>query len=204
MEGILASLAHLPLSVLYLTMAAIAAVENIFPPVPADSVVAFGSWLAARGDGSALGAFLATWVGNVAGAAAMYLIGRRHGAGWMRRHFPKIADEKGEQRLRDLYGKYGITALVVSRFIPGIRALVPPFAGALRIPAAAAIGAMAIASAVWYGFISYLAFKAGADWTQLARMISRSGTVTAIVATVLLAIALVMWFLRHRRAGEGG
>jgi membrane protein DedA with SNARE-associated domain len=203
-NDILATLSQLPLSALYLAMATIAAVENIFPPVPADSVVAFGSWLAARGEGSALGAFLVTWLGNVAGAGVMYLVGRRHGAGWMRKRFPKLADEQGEQRLRDLYGKYGITALVVSRFIPGIRALVPPFAGALHLPAAAALGAIAIASAVWYGFISYLAFKAGSDWTQLARLISRSGTVTAIVATALLGVGVVFWFVRHRRAGERG
>ncbi|PYP80161.1 MAG: hypothetical protein DMD35_05255 [Gemmatimonadetes bacterium] len=83
--GLVEWLSHVPLSVLYLLMAAFAAVENVFPPVPADTVVALGSWLAARGQGSAFWAIFATWVGNVAGAGAMYVVGRRHGTAWMHR-----------------------------------------------------------------------------------------------------------------------
>ena len=65
MGGILDWLESLPVGALYASLALVAAIENIFPPVPADTVVAFGSFLAARGHGTALGAFLATWVGNV-------------------------------------------------------------------------------------------------------------------------------------------
>lgn len=200
MGNVIDWLTGLPIGTVYLVMGVIAAVENIFPPVPADTVVAFGSWLAARGQGSVVGAFLVTFFGNVAGAAAMYFVGRRHGAAFLRRRFPSIANPAREEQLRALYGKYGVAALVVSRFIPGVRALVPPFAGALHIPALAAIGAMAVASAVWYGFISYVAFKAGAEWSVLARTITRSGTVVATAAVVLLLVGTGIWFLKRRRA----
>jgi len=191
-------LGGLPPLVLYLSLAALAAAENIFPPLPTDTVVAFGTWLAARGDGSALGAFLCTWVGNVAGAAAMYAVGRRHGTGWLRRKFPRLADETGEARLRVLYSRYGLFALVVSRFIPGVRALVPPFAGALRVPAIPAIAAMAAASAVWYGVISYLAWKAGSDWDNVVALVVRSGRVITLAACVIALVATLLW-LRHQR-----
>jgi membrane protein DedA with SNARE-associated domain len=194
-------LSGLPAAVLYLVMALAAAAENVFPPLPTDMVVAFGSWIAARGSGSALGAFLTAWLGNVAGAAGMYVVGRRHGAGWLRRHFPVMANAENEARLRAMYARYGVLALVVSRFLPGVRALVPPFAGALRLPAAAAIGATAVASAVWYGAISYLAFTAGADWAVVSRAIARSGRVAAIAAAVVVAaIALIVLLRRRRRA----
>ena len=199
MTGVIAWLTELPLGVLYLVLGVVAAIENVFPPIPADSVVALGSWLAGRGEGSALGAFAATWAGNVGGAAAMYAVGRRHGAGWMRRRFPRLADERAEARLEALYGKYGVAALVVSRFIPGIRALVPPVAGALQIPPARALGAMAVASAVWYGSISYVAFNADAEWSELMRLIHRSGTLVAASAAVLLATGIIMWVMRRRR-----
>jgi len=70
-SGLIAWLSNAPLALLYLIMGVFAAVENVFPHIPADTVVALGSWLAARGQGSPLWAFLATWIGNVAGAAAM-------------------------------------------------------------------------------------------------------------------------------------
>lgn len=201
MQGLLDWLSALPAAVLYLAMAVVAAVENVFPPIPADTVVAFGSWLAARGDGSALGAFLATWGGNVAGAAAMYWVGRRHGTAWLRQRFPKLVDERQERRLKDMYSKYGVAALVISRFLPGIRALVPPLAGALQVPPVAAIGATALASGLWYGAVSYLAFTAGADWEQLSRTIARSSRVVAIVSAVLVVVAAAaIWLARRRRS----
>jgi membrane protein DedA with SNARE-associated domain len=197
--GFIEWLTHIPLAALYLLMALFAAVENVFPPVPADTVVALGSWLAARGQGSAFWAFLATWIGNVAGAGAMYAVGRRHGAGWIRRKFPKLADEKSEQRLSDLHRKYGAAALVLSRFIPGVRAIVPPFAGALRLSPVSTMLSIGAASAIWYGLVSYLAFRAGADWGTLVRTVSRYGRVVALVATAVIAIAALAWWIRGRR-----
>lgn len=197
-QSLLGWLAGLAPVVLYVALALFAAVENIFPPLPTDTVVAFGTWLAARGQGSALGAFLCTWLGNIAGAAAMYAVGRSHGTQWMRRKFPRLADEKGEARLRSLYSRYGLLALVVSRFIPGVRALVPPFAGALHVPAIPAILAMAAASGVWYGFISYLAWKAGSDWDRVTALIARSGRLVTLAACVIALVGGLLW-LRHQR-----
>jgi membrane protein DedA with SNARE-associated domain len=198
MSGLLAWLTGLPLAVLYPVMAIAAAIENVFPPIPADSIVALGSWLAARGEGSVMGAFLATWIGNVGGAAAMYFVGRRHGAGWMHKRFPALGNERNEKRLEAMYGKYGVATLVVSRLIPGVRALVPPFAGALKVPPLTAIGAMAIASAVWYGIISYVAFHANSEFSQLMKVVRESGTIVAFVAAALLAVVLLVWFLKRR------
>jgi len=192
-------LSHVPMSVLYLLMAAFAAVENVFPPVPADTVVALGSWLAARGQGSAFWAIVATWVGNVAGAGAMYFVGRRHGTAWMHKRFPALADEKNERRLRELHGKYGAISLVLSRFIPGVRALVPPFAGALRISPVTTMLSLSLASAVWYGMVSYVAFRAGADWGALMARITRYGRFAAVGAVVIVAAGALGWWLRRQR-----
>jgi membrane protein DedA with SNARE-associated domain len=197
--GFIDWLAHVPLGALYLLMAAFAAVENVFPPVPADTVVALGSWLAARGQGSAFWAFFATWVGNVAGAGAMYAVGWRHGTAWMHRRFPALSDEKNERRLRELHGRYGAASLVLSRFIPGVRAIVPPFAGALRISPLTTMLSLSVASAIWYGLVSYVAFRAGADWGAVMARITRYGRFTAIGAAVLVAVAALVWWLRRRR-----
>ena len=197
--GFIDWLTHIPLAALYLLMAAFAAVENVFPPVPADTVVALGSWLAARGQGSALWAFLATWIGNVVGAVGMYAVGRRHGSAWMHKRFPALGDEKNERRLRELHRRYGAGALVLSRFIPGVRALVPPFAGALRLSPVSTIASIAVASGIWYGLISYLAFRAGTDWNALTATVTHFGRVTAVVAGTLALIVGLGWWLRARR-----
>jgi membrane protein DedA with SNARE-associated domain len=116
----------------------------------------------------------------------------------LQKRFPSLADEKNERRLRELHGKYGALSLVLSRFIPGVRAVVPPFAGALRISPVTTMLALGLASAVWYGLVSYIAFRAGADWESVTARIARFGRYSAIGAAALVAIAASVWWLRRR------
>lgn len=202
MQPLLDWLTSLPPAALYLALAAVAAVENIFPPVPADTVVAFGSFIAARGHASVSLSFLSTWVGNVAGAMLMYALGRRYGADrLMRRLAPGVSGDGAQARIRAWYGKRGVWALALSRFLPGARALVPPLAGALRVPPLKAAAAIALASGVWYGAITYLAYRVGGDWEQLSRRVSGAsralGAAAAVVAVVVVAALLLL--RRHRR-----
>ena len=199
MDDILVWLESLPVAALYAAVAIVAAIENVFPPVPADTVVAFGSFLAARAHGTAMGAFLATWLGNVAGAMAMYAAGRRYGAEWMHARLAKKSRDDLEDRLERLYGHYGLAALFISRFIPGVRAIVPPFAGALRIPAGRAAVIMATASAVWYGTVTIIAYKLGENWEQAAAMMGGAQRAILIGVAVVLAGAGAYWLFRRRQ-----
>jgi membrane protein DedA with SNARE-associated domain len=189
-------LAGLPPLALYGALAAAAAVENFFPPFPADTVVAFGSFLAARGEGSIVGSFLATWLGNVAGAMSVYALGRRYGSAWLASRFGGAA---AEERVRGLYGRYGVWALALSRFVPGVRAIVAPLAGALRVPPLEAGLAIGAASAVWYGGITYLAYRLGADWDTLQRAMTAAGRSVAIGAAALAVVVASVWLLLRRR-----
>jgi membrane protein DedA with SNARE-associated domain len=202
-EAFLDRLASMPVPALYAALGIVAALENVFPPVPADTVVAFGSFLAARGQGTALGVFLTTWTGNVAGAMLIYLVGRRYGAERLERRLLGERAAEAESRIRTLYRQYGLVALFLSRFLPGVRAIVPPLAGALRVPAGRAALAMGAASAVWYGAISYLAFRIGADWDALSGTVARYGRLSAIAALAVAVLALAAWMLMKKRRATG-
>jgi membrane protein DedA with SNARE-associated domain len=195
-QGILDWLSSLPPAAMYLALALTAAAENVFPPLPADTVVAFGSFVAARGQGSALGAFLSTWTGNIAGAMLMYWVGARYGAERVTKRF---GGEGGRERLERMHAKYGIWAIVVSRFLPGVRAIVPPFAGALGVGAVRTGIAMAAASGLWYGGITYLAFNAGSNFEALSARIAQGQKWLGIGAAVVAVLALLAWLVARRR-----
>ena len=202
MDSFIAWLTSVPIGTLYAALAVVAAIENVFPPIPADTVVALGSFLAARGHGSVLAAFLATWLGNVASAMIMYAVGRRYGPERLERRLLGDKGPQAENRLERLYGRYGIVALFASRFIPGVRAIVPPFAGALRIPPVRAGLAIASASAIWYGTVSYLGFTLGGNWPRVQHLITDYGRVLAITAAALLLVGVVIWRTRSRKVSD--
>lgn len=199
MNGVLAWLASLPPVTLYLILAAVAATENFLPPIPADVIVAFGSFLAARANRSPVPTIIAVVVGNVAGAIAMFALGRRYGADWIRGHLTRVMGESAEHRVQHWYNQYGLPALFLSRFLPGVRAVVPPLAGAIGVPAFGAIAAIATASAIWYTALAIIAYRLGSQWERILAAIKEFQTTAGIVAGVVVVLGLVVWWLRRQR-----
>ncbi len=199
LENIVNQLSGLPLSVLYPILGLLAAVENVFPVLPTDAVVAFGSFLAARGQGSPWATFFITWLSNVAGAAGMYWAGRRYGRSILTRGFAKWIGPEAEIRLERSYRRYGIPSLFVSRFLPAVRAVVPVFAGAAKLPFVPVITIMALAPGIWYAFLTVIAFRAGSDWETLQSTIANySRTITIIAVAMVLAGAAIWWKKRRK------
>jgi len=198
MDAVLTWLGSLPPAALYLILAVVAATENFIPPIPADVIVAFGSFLAAREQRSPIPTIIAVVIGNVGGALAMFALGRRYGADWIRRRM-RVMGEGAEQRVRHWYGKFGLPALFLSRFLPGVRAVVPPLAGAIKVPATGAIIAIATASTLWYATLAILAYRLGSEWDRIASAIGEFQKGAAIVAGSIVVLAVLIWWVLRRR-----
>jgi membrane protein DedA with SNARE-associated domain len=199
MTGWLDWLSTLPSVWLYTAMVIAAFAENIFPPLPADTVVALGAFVAARHGSSAVAPWAATMVGNVGGAMCMYALGRRIGTTWLSDRFPRTFPPTAIGRLSARFQERGIVAIAVSRFLPAVRAIVPPVAGAMRLGAGRVGIAMAVASGVWYGIVCVVAYRAGANAEAMLAMIARQQRLVGIAALGLLVIGLGIWRLRKGR-----
>src|SRR2546423_2303414 len=202
LHSITSWLGDLPLGSLYFAIAALSAFENFFPPFPSDAVIAFGSFLADRAHGAPFTVFLLGWAGNVAGAGITYTLGRKFGAKVVLRRIERFAGPDPESRIKKPHKKHGLVGLFGSRFPPGVRAIVPPFAGAMRLPAFRVMLSIGSASAVWFALITFLAFRAGDNWDLVEKYLVRSGKVAGAIAVGLVVLALAFWLWRRRRAKD--
>ena len=198
MESLLQWLLTLPSATLYSVLALAAAVENVFPPFPSDVVVAFGSFVAAQGKKSVVGVVLAVWIGNVSTAMLVYALGRRYGAGRLERRLAGRHAEAADAKLRALFEKHGLVAVFLSRFVPAVRSIVPAFAGAIRLSAWLTGLMIGVASAIWYGLITVIAYQVGSDWERLRETVLRYSTIIGISAAVLLGLGIGTWLLVRR------
>lgn len=197
-------LVGLPPAELYGAIALLAGLENIVPPVPADTVVALGAFLAAQGALNPWGVYLATLVPNVAAAAGMFFLARTTGRAFQEtrlgRRFFGGATMRAVGRLYERHHFWGI---FVSRFLPGYRAVVAPFAGVVGIPAWRALPPVVLASAIWYGVVCFLGYHFGRNWDAVRETIRNASVAFGVVA--LLATAAIVWAVwRHRRRGTHG
>jgi membrane protein DedA with SNARE-associated domain len=198
-QGLLDWLLTLPAWALYTVLGITAAIENVVPPFPSDVLIAFGSFVAAQGNKSMVGVFLSVWFGNVTTAMVLYVLGRRYGAERLERRLAGKHAASADARLRSLLGKYGLPAIFVSRFVPGVRSIVPPFAGALRLPPRWTALMIAMASAIWYGLITVIAFRVGSDWDRLRATVTQYSTALGIGAAIVLGVGIAGWLIVRRR-----
>lgn len=193
----------LDVNTLYVLLGAVAFIESIFPPAPADVVVAFGAFYAAR-RGATMGPVVAAIVaGSVLGSLVVYAVARRYGAEWMHANLKRLHLLNAEERLEGLYAHYGLAALFVSRFVPGLRAVVSPMAGALRVNVLRYALVIFVASTIWYGLIIWLAFQVGSDWEQVKESLHIVGKRVGITAAILIALLAVLgWELWRRHKAK--
>ncbi|WP_411280357.1 DedA family protein [Gemmatimonas sp.] len=200
MTDILAWLSSLPDPLLYGALVLAAFAENVFPPLPADTVIALGAFVAARGNGSVIGVWTATMIGNIGGAMMMYGLGHRFGLPWLTHRFPSLFPAGVTERIAERFKTQGLFAVIVSRFLPGVRAVVPPLAGAMGIGALRALISMSVASGAWYGLVCVLAFRAGANAdVLLAQVAGQQRTVGLVAVAIVVAAVCVFWWRRQRK-----
>ena len=185
---------------LYALIGLVAFIEALFPPMPADVIVALTAFLAAQ-RGASLPLTILIIVGGMSlGSAIVYGLARRFGAEWMHKQLKRFGVDSAERKLEALYGKYGLGALFVGRFVPGLRMFVPPVAGMLRVPFIPAMALITAASLIWYGMIAGLAFRVGSDWEvfrfAIERLLARVG-ITA--GAFLILAALIGWTVYRQR-----
>jgi len=191
-------LQQLPPAALYAVVGGFAALENVFPPLPADTAVAAGAFLAVGGRATVWGVFLATWLANVSSAAAVYggarTVGRRFFHGRVGR---RLLRREQLARLERLYARYGVWAIFVSRFVPGLRAVVPPFAGVANVGWVRALVPVVLASALWYGAVTLAAATLVRNLSQIQHLIVAVNRGVLIVVGTAVAAGVIWWLIRR-------
>ena len=183
----------------YAVLSLLSALENVFPPVPADVAVALGAFLSQQGRISAWLLGLLCWSANQASAIAVFFFARARGPrffalGYGRRLLPPEVFSA----LKQASDRYGVFGIFVSRFLPGLRAGVLPFAGAMGMPPLPALGAAGAATALWYVFLIEAAVAFGKSLPAVRRLVDDANRALGLVALVVTAV-LGLWLWRQLR-----
>jgi membrane protein DedA with SNARE-associated domain len=193
-------LAGTPPVVLYAVIIVLSAVENIFPPVPADVAVALGAFLSHRGATSAPLVGVLCWAANAASASGMYFFARSH-KDFVKRGWPsRILTPEAMAALEKAYERYGTAGIFVSRFLPGIRAAVTPFAGVVGLSPWRALWPAWLASAIWYAVIVVVGSVVGREWEHVKHIVETgSGALGAVGIVATIAIGVWLWKQSRRK-----
>jgi membrane protein DedA with SNARE-associated domain len=198
-EHLLAWLGTAPVPLAYAALIALSALENVFPPVPADVAVALGAFFAQRTGRSTLLLGILCWLANTASSAGMYALARVRGPAFFATGFgSKLLPPAVLRALHDAYERHGVAGIFFSRFLPGVRAGVTPFAGVVGLSAWRTLVPAATASGIWYAALVGIASALGLDWPSVRALLDRASSLLALLAAVA-TLAIVVWLVRRAR-----
>ncbi|MFF0066899.1 DedA family protein [Streptomyces sp. NPDC005279] len=171
--------------------------------LPGDSLL-FTAGLLCTGTGQhgvrlSLGPLLAAAaVGALAGAQCGYLIGRRAGGALLARSRSARLRE-GAKRAEELLGRYGhAKAIVLARFVPVVRTVLNPLAGALEVPVRVFTVWQVAGGLVWSVGLTLAGYALGSSIPNVDRYLLP--LVALIVGVSLVPLAVELY--RGRRRAE--
>ena len=181
-------------------VAALVALENLFPPLPSEVVLPLAGFLAGQGKLSLAAVLVAATVGSVVGALVLYWAGAALGRDRMRRIADRLPlmDADDVDRAQGWFDRHGRSAVLVGRLVPGVRSLVSIPAGIARMPLLPFVGYTTLGSAAYNAVLVLLGHQLGSRWTSVEKYSDpiNYGVYGLIVVGVLVA---VLRRARHRR-----
>ncbi len=196
----------LPPGLLYALLFAAALLENLAPPLPGDTVVVFGGYLAGLGRLSLPLTFALVTLGSGCGFMTYYALGRWLGRSgvhaWLGRWVTPEALERGEAWVQ----RHGLWIVLANRLLTGARSvisLVAGFAGLSVLPVATLA---LLSAAVWNAALVGGGYLIGEEWQRVLGWLATYERAMLIGLGLLVAVlALRTWRRRIRaRRTDGG
>jgi len=200
-ESFIASLQTLDPALVYLSLFAVALIENLFPPSPSDMAIVFGGALVGLGHVSFAGVLLSSTAGSTVGFLAMYMIGKWFGRHILEQRKLRFIPLDAVRKVEEWFRKYGYWVVVGNRFLTGTRAVVSFFVGMSELNPAKTVALSALSALVWNTLLVSAGYGLGNNWERIGFYISAySQVVTGIVIVAVIALAIRAFMKPKRNA----
>lgn len=175
-----------------------AIIENIFPPIPGDTVTVIGAYLITKGNLGFWGVYLSTSMGSLVGFFIMYFLGLKFGRSFVRSRFKaKIFSEEMFDRVEKWFIKYGYWVILANRFLSGTRSVIALFAGFFHLEWYKVILLGLVSALVWNGLLIYAGYLLGVNWDMITGIISHYNEI--VIMLMVIAVVTYIFIKRYRK-----
>lgn len=204
LDSFLNLLNSLPNTLLYFLLGLSAFVENVFPPIPGDTITAFGAFLVATERLSFFGVYLSTTLGSLFGFMFLFWIGSLLGRRFFIEKDYRFFRAKDIIRAEEWFRKYGYFLILLNRFFPGIRSVISIAGGISQLKVLRVTLLALISSCVWNLIWIMLGYSIGTNWDIVKEKIARimfSYNLAILILIGLVVLILVLRMTKKKRNG---
>ena len=197
-EKFLNELRSLPDFLIYFILGLSAFVENLVPPIPGDTITAFGAFLVGVGKLSFLGVYISTTIGSLLGFLTLFWLGRFLGRHFFIERDFKFLRAKDIIKAEEWFGRYGYFLILFNRFMPGIRSAVALAAGISRFRTVPVLFLSLLSCAAWNLIWIFMGHTLGTHWETVEKKMG-DFLVRYNVAMIVLIVLVVLFFIFRKR-----
>jgi len=183
---------------LYLFLFISAVIENLFPPIPGDTITAFGAFLVGTGRLSYVIVYLVTTVGSVVGFLLLFFIGKYLGREFFLNRDYKYFPAEKIGSAEKWFLQYGYLVVLANRFLPGIRSVISIVSGILMLNTLKVFLYALISASIWNLIWIHTGYLLGENWDIVKEKIGALLRGYNIIVSVFMALALIS-FLVYRK-----
>ena len=175
----------------YILLFLSAFVENIFPPIPGDTVTVIGAYLVGRNILNFWGVYISTTLGSLLGF--MGIFGISYWLEWkvIDKYQPKWVAKTHLDRVEVWFNKYGYWVILFNRFLTGVRSVISIVAGLSKMEVMRVFVYAFISCIIWNGGLLYLGVILGRNMEIIAEFLRLYNRVVLTVVLGLIFIYLI-------------
>ena len=169
--------------------------ESACIPLPSEVIMPFAGFVVWKGELTLIGVTLAGTAGSLAGSLVAYFVGGYGGLPLLERYGKYVLIRKSELDLAHAwFGRYGETAVLVSRVLPIVRTFISLPAGVARMDVKKFSLYTVLGSLPWCFGLAYVGVLLGPHWSDLEALFRYLDIV--VIAGI---IGLVGYLIYHRK-----
>lgn len=192
----------LPALLLYAALGVSAFVENVFPPIPGDTITAFGAFLVGTHRLSFVWVYTATTMGSIVGFLVLFWIGSSLGRGFFLKRDYRFFKANDILKAEEWFRKYGYLLIALNRFFPGIRSAIAVAGGISRLGIIRVTILAFISCSVWNLIWIWAGYSLGTNWGIVREKMSSILAHYNITVAVLLIAGILFFLLKRRLAAR--
>ncbi len=173
-------------------------IENIFPPFPSDTITLASAFLAGQGELGYIPLFMAATAGGLAGAMTLYFLGRFKGRSFFIKYNRLYLKLENLHKIERWFKRWGAFALIISRFMAGVRSVIAIAAGIAKVPSPRMAILTLISFCLWYAVLIGGMYLLKSNWRKLVEVVKSYNILLVVLSALIITIWLMVIYKRSR------
>ena len=187
---------------LYVFLFLSAVIENLFPPIPGDTITVFGAFMVGTGRLGYLPVYLATTIGSVCGFMLLVMVGRLLEREFFMKKNSRLFPAQTIISAEQWFARYGYFVILVNRFLPGIRSVISLVSGMARLNLWYVLLLSLISASIWNLIWIQVGFVLGNNWQtvkeQAGILLKRYNMAAGILLALIITGYIIYRIIRSR------